>query len=362
MATPKETIWEIDPHTIAKHKILENYLKAWFPIISRYNNVINYIDGFAGPGVYSKGELGSPIIALNVANGHTVNLKGNVSFVFIDEREDRIANLKEELSKLSLKPNFKVHPIHGKFHEVVDEALNNLEKEGKVLAPTFVFVDPFGFSGIPAEIIGKLLVIPRVEVFINFAVDSINRFLSTDEGKKHIKELFDAEGIDEVINNYSKDRIRDLRDLYQIMLNTFAKFVRYFEMRNADNRPIYFLFFATNNELGHLKMKEAMWRVDKEGDFKFSDATNPDQIIMFERDDFGEEVFGLIKKKFGTGKYNVANIRKFVENDTAFLTKHLNQALKYAEDNSLIEVDELKKDGSKRRKGTFPDGTILNIK
>lgn len=25
MATPKETIWEIDPHTIAKHKILEGF-------------------------------------------------------------------------------------------------------------------------------------------------------------------------------------------------------------------------------------------------------------------------------------------------------------------------------------------------
>ena len=133
-------------------------------------------------------------------------------------------------------------------------------------------------------------------------------------------------------------------------------------MRNVDNRPIYYLFFASNNELGHLKMKEAMWRVDKEGDFKFSDATNPEQIIMFEREDFGEEVLGLIKNKFGTGKNEVEILRKFVENETAFLSKHLNQALKFAEDNSLIEVDELKKDGSKRRKGTFPDGTILNIK
>jgi len=195
LAVPKKTIWEIDSHTIAKHKILEGYLKAWFPIISRYHNVINYIDGFAGPGVYSKSELGSPIIALNVANGHTADLKGNINFVFIDERKDRIVNLKEELNKISLKSNFNVQPIQGKFHEVVDDTLNSLEKEGKTLAPTFVFIDPFGFSGIPAEIVGKLLAIPRVEVFINFAVDSINRFIGTKDVDFHIDELFGADKV-----------------------------------------------------------------------------------------------------------------------------------------------------------------------
>lgn len=138
--------------------------------------------------------------------------------------------------------------------------------------------------------------------------------------------------------------------------------MRYFEMKNSDNRSIYFLFFVTNNELGHLKMKEAMWRVDKEGDFQYSDATNPDQIVFFKMESFGDKVFNLIKKKYGAWKDDVIIIRKFIENETAFLSKHLNQALKFAEDNSLIEVDQLKKDGKKRRKGTFPDGTIIRIK
>src|SRR3990172_3271456 len=128
MAVPKETIWEIDPHTIAKHKILENYLKAWFPIICSFSKAINYIDGFSGPGIYSKGELGSPIIALNVANNHTTELKGKLNFLFIDEREDRTANLNEEIEKLKLKPNFNFRVITGKFHEVINDALNHLEK------------------------------------------------------------------------------------------------------------------------------------------------------------------------------------------------------------------------------------------
>jgi hypothetical protein len=33
MAKPNETLWEIEPHTKAKHEILQRYLGAWFPIL-----------------------------------------------------------------------------------------------------------------------------------------------------------------------------------------------------------------------------------------------------------------------------------------------------------------------------------------
>lgn len=362
MATLKETIWELDDHSAAKHKILESYLKAWFPIISSTSDSINYIDGYAGPGIYSEGEAGSPIIALRVAMEHSSNLSGKITFLFIEEDGDREKNLSEEIKKLELKNNFHPFVIQGKFHEVIENELRELETEGKILAPTFVFIDPFGFSGVPAILIDKLLQIPKVEVFINFAVDSINRFIGTKEGDLHIQELFGTNGISEVINDYSQDRVRDLRDLYQLMLTTYAKFVRYFEMRNLDNRPIYYLFFASNSAKGHLKMKDAMWRVSKEGDFKFSDATDPDQIVLFEREDFGDEVFSLIMEKFEKEKYDVDILKKFVEDETAFLDKHVTQALKFAEGNDLIEVEPIKSDGSKRRKGTFPSGVLVNIK
>lgn len=56
MTVPKETIWPLDPHTLAKHEILRRYLEAWFPIVGRYSHRIVYIDGFAGPGRYAGGE------------------------------------------------------------------------------------------------------------------------------------------------------------------------------------------------------------------------------------------------------------------------------------------------------------------
>ena len=61
--------WEIKPHTAAKHEILRRYLGAWFGIMGHRAAGMMYIDGFCGPGRYSKGEPGSPIVAIEVANG-----------------------------------------------------------------------------------------------------------------------------------------------------------------------------------------------------------------------------------------------------------------------------------------------------
>ena len=63
MTTPKETLWELDPHTQAKHEILRRYLAAWFPILGTYHSRIVSIAGFSGPGRYKNGELCSPTVA-----------------------------------------------------------------------------------------------------------------------------------------------------------------------------------------------------------------------------------------------------------------------------------------------------------
>jgi hypothetical protein len=59
-------------------------------------------------------------------------------------------------------------------------------------------------------------------------------------------------------------------------------------MRDKEGRTVYYLFFATNSALGHLKMKVAMWQVDPLGDFRFSDATNPDQAVLFNEPNIGD--------------------------------------------------------------------------
>ena len=103
---PTPTVWTMEPHTAAKHRILQNYLYAWLPIMSKYNGRLVYVDGFAGPGVYEDGEPGSPIIALNAYLDHAYRdrIDAELVYVFIEEDRARVNGRKKEIADLLSAP------------------------------------------------------------------------------------------------------------------------------------------------------------------------------------------------------------------------------------------------------------------
>lgn len=357
MAVPKDTLWQIEPHTAAKHEILRNYLDAWLPILTKYNSRIVYIDGFAGPGQYSGGEPGSPIVALEAASKHSGQLKGELVFWFIEKRPDRVDHLKERIATVQCPTHFKVHVQQGTFATELTGVLDLLEAERGIIAPTFAFIDPFGFYGIPFTLVRRLLAKEKCEVFITFMVDNINRFLTTpdDDVRANIAEAFGTEKAVEIAFG-AGDRVTNLKSLYHQQLKAVATYVRYFEMRNDGNRPVYYLFFASNNPLGHLKMKTAMWKADERGEFTFSDATNPNQQLLFGLTPnislLAEE---LIQKFGGAGELLVERVESYVNDESAYLRKHMGEALQQLEDQGRVSIAPLKTDGSKRRAKSFPN-------
>jgi len=362
MSIPNTTLWDIEPHTVAKHEILRRYLGAWFAIQDKYNPRIVYLDGFCGPGRYRGGEPGSPLIALDVAINHRKGLSGELVFWFVDVHQDRIDHLKKELGNLQTPKHFIISADCGRFDKILTSALDALAMENAAPAPTFAFIDPFGFSGIPFRLIERLLSYPKCEVFITFMADSVNRWLILDNpvDRNHLKELLGTEEIECILSNSTR-RIEQIRDFYQAQLKSAARFVRYFEMRNEINRPIYYLFFASNNRLGHVKMKEAMWRVDSSGIFCFSDATDPKQHVIFNEPDLGS-LRDDIRRHFGNQKgVDCREICLFTEDDTAFIRTHMNAVLAGMESDKTLLVNPLKADGSKRRKGSFPDGVLVDF-
>ena len=153
-------VWPIEPHTRAKHEILQNYLKAWFPILSRRSGRIVYLDGFAGPGVYSDGEHGSPAIALQTAVEHSLRERfQEIVFFFIEKNADRARILTQVLKKRfpDLPKNMKYEVRGAAFAPTLEQVLDELERRGANLAPTFAFLDPFGFSGFPMKLIGRMM-------------------------------------------------------------------------------------------------------------------------------------------------------------------------------------------------------------
>lgn len=361
MATPEETTWDLEPHTAVKHKILQNYLNAWFPILNRYHRRVLFLDGFSGPGIYRGGEPGSPIIALKTANEHFRPIDGEAVFLFIEDREDRTRSLQREVAKLTLPKNYSVHIESGQFSGVVSNLLDDLEKGGDSLAPTFAFVDPFGFSGLPFDLMARLLRHERSEAFITLMVDPINRFLTApnDAIREHIRSLYGTDEVFDIISG-GGDRVMKLAQLYQRQLGTLGQFVRSFEMRDRNDKTIYYLQFVTKHPLGHLKMKEAMWKVAPDGVFSFSDATDPNQQVLFQ-EAHEQQLYEILHGSFKGQTVEVSEVRKFVQDRTAYIDRHLRMSLRYGEQNSELRVNELKKDGTKRKKNTFPDGANITF-
>ena len=191
-------LWDIEPHTQAKHDILTSYLKAWFAILAQSRNPrrLLYIDGFAGPGEYRGGEPGSPILALDVVLQH--QLFKNITrpgmelvFVFIEADRDRFENLSYKLSEFQLPSNILIHLEHATFEEYLEARLQELEKRQLSLAPSFVFIDPFGPTGFPMTLVERIARYSQSEVLINFSYQPLNQWFLQDPSKHtRLDELF----------------------------------------------------------------------------------------------------------------------------------------------------------------------------
>ena len=177
---PKTTLWPLEPHTRGKHLVLRGYLDAWFPIMGRWNGRILFIDGFAGPGEYERGEPGSPLIAIKAFKDHRTRhlVTAEVIFAFIEKDPRRAEHLEELIARVrpSLPPTCTVEVECGLFNETMTNTLDDLDAQKTSLAPAFVMVDPFGVSGTPMSVLRRILSNSKCEVYVSFMYDFISRF------------------------------------------------------------------------------------------------------------------------------------------------------------------------------------------
>ena len=372
--TDKPT-WMIKPHTRAKHVLLRRYLGAWFPILTSggYNRRIIYIDGFAGPGIYSDGELGSPLIALDTLVNHSVFHKLSETefiFVFVEAERKYFENLENEISKFwnriegGRPSNIRLELFNSKFKDVADEIIDTTYGQGKQLAPTFAFVDPFGWSGVPLTTIRDLLSSDKCEVLFSFMYDSITRFITTDDPNLIyiFNELFgtDENEYNQVKYLFGEERKVFLHDLYKNQLERIAgfEFVRSFDfVDSVRGKTVYFLMFGTRHRKGLEVMKEAMWSLDPIQGYSFTGWAG-DQHVLFAPEPDVTPLRVAILDRFAGKTVPVETIEEFVVMDTDYKKSHYKkQILKVLELEGLVTCESERKINY-----TYTEGTVLSFK
>jgi three-Cys-motif partner protein len=376
MAAPQTTIWSMDRHTQAKHEILRRYLGAWVPILVNQCGRARIIDGFAGPGKYEGGQVGSPLIALQTLLTHPDKKvqdaihKGTVELIFIERDPRRSEHLQQLLTEQKQDrvdvPKLQLRIITGTFLEEMGKLLTLMERQNNVgkPTPTFVFIDPFGYSHAPLSMIGRIMNLPMCEVLINFMYDEINRFLTVSDPirQQYYDRLFGTDQWRQIAQQSADpdERRRLQHNLYRHQLLTAgnARYERSFRMLNEHNATDYYLFFGTNSMRGLEEMKRAMWGVDRTGGFEFSDFSNPYQPLLLTEPNYAN-LQRLLSSRFRRQTVPIEEIEAYVLADTPYISYKQN-ALAPMEASSPPKIRvHLTDPGYKRKKGTFPAGKAL---
>lgn len=338
--------WIYKEHTKVKHEILAKYLSCWIRILGSSYKRVCYFDCFAGRGEYTDGSPGSPLIAIRKAG----DLKKKFSYlneivcVFIEKNEDNYENLKSVIeNEKKMDPekykSIKTLEINDEFANVFSKIIAEIKKDTtNKLPPSFFFIDPFGFKGVPFNLIKNILSFQKTEVFISFMVRDVNRFLDSPKHKISIEELYGIKNVrKELSEKYGKMKGEDaLLALYRECLHREAHVKYTFPFKiNMDKiqQTTYYLIHATNHPKGCELMKEIMFKAGTEGRFGYLGPAEG-QMALTRYEDLSE----FLMKHFKGRTLSYRDIIHETLMDTPFVKKHYHEALKrlYKEGKVLI--------------------------
>lgn len=381
----RDDLWEKPPHTEIKHEILRRYIQAWLPILGSRHERIAIIDGFAGPGEYKLQsdpdtfEPGSPIIIFETILTHKLRERfPNIILIFI-EKNSKFANHLGSLlnSRYPSRDDQRIKHllITADFASTLHSVLDEIKKENQIMVPCFAFIDPFGPSGMPMDLITKFMAHRYSEIFVNFAYDSINRWLNVPEYEKTLDSLYGCPDWRSLRGLKNPQLRREkLLDLYvsQLEQNAGAKYVLSFAMKDQKNRPKYYLIFGTKALEGLDQMKQTMWKVDQTGNFEFSDYKYSSfQLELFPPTPDYQELAELIWNQFHSSTVEIRAVEDWVVAETPrYASNHVRTALRLIEEQGrvkskyYVEWDAGKGRYEKTpytRKGAFPKGTWIEF-
>lgn len=377
--------WEYREHTRVKHELLKKYLGVWTVKLGKFHRRILFFDCFAGRGEYidKTGRvvaLGSPIIALQVANNLLEQCEDKRSKPYFDEficiviekDEDNFKNLQKvsarEKEKIRFKDKLPIELINDEFASVANKIL---EKVGEKIAPSFFFIDPFGFSGVPFETVKSILSLPRTEIFFTFMTQSINRFLALPNVEKALDELYPTSEWRQILN-CSEKRDQALKDLYIKCLHEIAGVKHTWAFSVSTDKKyhtLYYLIHATNNIDGHKIMKEIMFNQSAHGSFAYlgpKDISERFQMRLFDINNI-EQLKKYLLEKFKDETLTYDEIQERIcdpwYSEPPYIGKHFRQALKDFEKEHKIKIERVTSKTTRGLSGndriTFPRGNPI---
>lgn len=338
--------WECAPHTKAKHDIYRRYLERWYPILMNGPKAyasVTYAEGFAGPGVYSGGEPGSPVIAMKALVDKVPPDKGVARFLFIDDDQRCVDMLGEQLRAAfprRPRPNDTMPPVKitkGTCVERLESELTAMQAWGQ---PIFANLDSWGNAPVPYRLLQRLASNVSSEVIVTLLPQHFVRFVSRmgEAGD----EVFGGDPTwRDVTGMASEAKSRHILTCYRQALKAAGfRYLLDFELIPPNGQPLY-LVFGTNHPLGVGKMKDSLWEVDRAEGVGFRDPRDEQAETLFDLDEplLGPLTRALEHKLRQSGPTRVEGLRDFALFETVYRPEHVIRSLKPLLDRGLLKTN-----------------------
>lgn len=276
---------EIQPHSIAKHRILQSYLAAYYQTLvggrTRVDFKLTVIDGFAGCGRYIlKGENklldGSPLILLRAAKEaeYEINRKRqkpvniDITHYFIEADKQGCALLKQFLTEEGYGHEIgkSIQLRHSKFENEMSEILNFVKRKTPRSGRSIFVLDQYGYNQVPLPQLQQILALPKAEVILTFGVDSLLNFANDASFKEQLNkinmpDIFAGRSLDEIKACERDWRLFVQACLYQhLVAGSGAKYFTPFFIRNNDGHGDYWLLHLSQHPRARDVMTEVHWQ------------------------------------------------------------------------------------------------------
>ncbi|MBI3380990.1 MAG: three-Cys-motif partner protein TcmP [Aquabacterium sp.] len=289
--TLKQYNWKDGPdfiqqHSVAKHRILQAYLAAYFQtLVSSPNREIlklTLVDGFAGGGVYVHQDTrevvkGSPFIFLEATREaeYLINKDRHkpvqllVDYFFTEADPHAHKHLDKVLREAGYGGQIGngIYLEHARFQDKADAIIEFIKKKSPRNGRSIFALDQYGYKEVPTQLMRKIFEsLPSAEVILTFGVDSFMNFANDGD---QVKDILDGLGLPDIFAGRSVEEIkasdRDWRLFLQSTLyrrlveNCGARHFTPFFIRNRGGHGDYWLIHMSQHHRARDVMTEVHW-------------------------------------------------------------------------------------------------------
>ncbi|MCC6159821.1 MAG: three-Cys-motif partner protein TcmP [Deltaproteobacteria bacterium] len=350
-----------------KTAIVSKYFNAWATIMATRSaaDKICYIDFFSGPGLYADGSLSTPLIVTSMVLENP-KLKSIVQLIFNDSDNHNIEKLQVALHNASNINSLKYPPAFWN----VDAGQSLADEFKKIkMAPSLVFIDPWGYRGLSIDLISSMTKDWGSDGIVFFNYNRVNMGLSNPTVSHHMLKLFGPERLPAVLEKI-RDAGPDEREL--TIVDEFGgaiadavgtRYVLPFRfIEESRDRTSHYLYFISKHPLGYVIMKNIMAKEserdqDSVPSFEYSPATPRQQLLFL----FVRKLNNLKDDLIAAFAGRTAKMIDIFEEHhvgTPFIEKNYKTALMELEKENRIFAEPNAKN---RKKNTFADRVVVSF-